>query len=207
MLRAPRKSGTSGQLGAIPGFAGLLPEEADAFARELVELGLLTKGPRGYAPVDWSVERIAEHLSLAAAINALAAYQVALHGRAAGFAGLEAIEAALRALDPGNPAHLLEGAYLDYQFHLELVRLSGNRTALAAYRKAIPPAAWLAGANHFQLEEAVSSLSEHERLIEYMRAGDALRARDAVAFHLEEAVAQIRKAGLARIETYPAASH
>jgi hypothetical protein len=36
-----------------------------------------------------------------------------------------------------------------------------------------------------------------------MKAGDTLRARDAVSFHVEEAAAQIRRAGAARIESYP----
>jgi len=46
-------------------------------------------------------------------------------------------------------------------------------------------------------------LTEHERLVAYMKAGDTLRARDAVAFHFEEAASQIRRAGEARVESYP----
>ena len=110
----------------------------------------------------------------------------------------------MRGMDDRDPANLLAGAYIDYQWHLELVRISGNRAALAAYSRAIPPAVWIAGANFFQLEEARSSLTEHERLVAYMKAGDTLRARDAVAFHFEEAASQIRRAGEARIESYPA---
>ena len=72
-----------------------------------------------------------------------------------------------------------------------------------AYGKVVPPAVWIAGANYFQLDEARSSLVEHDRLVAYMKAGDTLRARDAVSFHVEEAAAQIRRAGAARIESYP----
>lgn len=78
--------------------------------------------------------------------------------------------------------------------------------ALATYAKAIPPAVWIAGANYFQLEEARSSLIEHDRLVAYMKAGDTLRARDAVSFHVEEAAMQIRRAGEARVESYPGTS-
>jgi DNA-binding GntR family transcriptional regulator len=53
------------------------------------------------------------------------------------------------------------------------------------------------------IDEARSSLIEHDRLAAYMKAGDTLRARDAVSFHVEEAAAQIRRAGAARIESYP----
>lgn len=58
-------------------------------------------------------------------------------------------------LDPGN---LLAGAYIACQWHLELVRISGNRAALAVYCRAIPPAVWIAGANYFQIEEAASQI-------------------------------------------------
>lgn len=39
-----------------------------------------------------------------------------------------------------------------------------------------------------------------------MNAGDTLRAHDAVSFYVEEAAAQIRRAGVARIESYPGTS-
>lgn len=52
-----------------------------------------------------------------------------------------------------------------------------------------------------------SSSIEHDRLVAYMNAGETLRARDAVSFHVEEVAAQIRRAGAARIESYPGASH
>ncbi len=193
------------KLDVLPDFARLPDTEAQACARELAELGLIVRRGGHCVIAPWPIERIVEHLSMAAAFNALAAYQIAMCGGSADFTRLEAIGAALGALDRIDPDNLLNGAYLDYQFHLELVRLSGNRTAFQTYRSAIPPAAWLAGANYFQLEEAASSLSEHERLIDAMRREDALRARDAAAFHLEEAVAQIRKAGREKIQSYPVA--
>lgn len=204
VLRASREAAPA-QLGDVAGFGRLAAVQQEACARELLDLGLVAKRRGHWQIVAWPLEQIVEHLSLAAAINALAAYQVALRGRGADFSHLEAIGSALTALDRSDPAQLLGGAYLDYQFHLELVRLSGNRTAWQAYRSTIPPAVWLVGANHFQLEEAASSLSEHTRLIDTMRREDALRARDAAAFHLEEAVAQIRKAGQASLESYPPA--
>ena len=152
---------------------------------------------------DWTIERIVEHLVLAGAIQAMAAAQVAGVAASADFTHLERLNGVLRGMDDRDPGNLLAGAYIDYQWHLELVRISGNRAALAAYSKAIPPAVWIAGANFFQLEEARSSLTEHERLVAYMKAGDTLRARDAVAFHFEEAASQIRRAGEARVESYP----
>ena len=42
--------------------------------------------------------------------------------------------------DDMDAANLLQGAFIDYQWHFELVRLSGNRAAIAAYGKAVPPA-------------------------------------------------------------------
>ena len=134
----------------------------------------------------------------------MAAAHIAVAADKADFTHLERLTGVLRGMDDRDPGNLLAGAYIDYQWHHELVRISGSRAALAAYSKAIPPAVWIAGANYFQLEEARSSLTEHERLVAYMKAGDTLRARDAVAFHFEEAASQIRRAGEARIESYPA---
>lgn len=203
VLRAPAKRRRYDIPGTVPGLDGLEPGEAERFASELVDLGLLGKDHGRYTIVDWTIERIVEHLALAGAIQAMAAAQIAARWENTDFGGLEALNTALRAFDDKDPDNLLSGAYLDYQYHLELVRLSGNRAAIATYAKAIPPAVWIAGANYFQLDEARSSLTEHEKLIAYMKAGDTLRARDAVAFHFEEAAAQIRRAGEARIESFP----
>ena len=187
----------------IPGLHTLALGTAEHFAQELVDLGLLTRDHGRYSINDWTIERIVEHLVLAGAIQAMAAAQVAGVAASADFTHLERLNGVLRGMDDRDPGNLLAGAYIDYQWHLELVRISGNRAALAAYSKAIPPAVWIAGANFFQLEEARSSLTEHERLVAYMKAGDTLRARDAVAFHFEEAASQIRRAGEARVESYP----
>ena len=205
VLREPRKRRQFDKIADIPGLHGPPDAEAERQAQELIELGLLGKDHGRYSIADWTVERILEHLSLAGAIQAMAAAESAARPGKADFSHLEALNGALKAFDDRNPANLLSGAYLDYQLHLEVVRLCGNRAALATYAKAIPPAVWIAGANYFQLDEARSSLTEHDRLIAYMEAGDTLRARDAVAFHFEEAAAQIRRAGEARLESYPAA--
>lgn len=204
VLRAPAKRRRYDDLGDVPGLEGLKLADVERFASELVELSLLGKDHGRYTIIDWTIERIVEHLALAGAIQAMAAAEIAARQGKADFSHLEGLNAALRAFDDKNPANLLSGAYLDYQYHLELVRLSGNRTAFGTYAKSIPPAVWIAGANFFQLDEARSSLTEHEKLIAYMKAGDTLRARDAVAFHFEEAAAQIRRAGEARLESYPA---
>ena len=110
-------------------------------------------------------------------------------------------------LRPDNPAMKRVGQ--DHARHVGHQRNAGHahhfnvEAKVATYAKAIPPAVWIAGANYFQLDEARSSLIEHDRLVAYMKAGDTLRARDAVSFHIEEAAAQIRRAGVARIESYP----
>jgi DNA-binding GntR family transcriptional regulator len=203
VLREPSKRRRYDSASDIPGLQGLDAVEAGRMAQELIDLGLIARDHGRYTIIDWTIDKIVEHLALAGAIQALAAAQVAsLHGKA-DFGHLEALNLALKTFDALDPANLLQGAYIDYQWHLELVRLSGNRAALAAYAKAVPPAVWIAGANYFQLDEARSSLVEHDRLVAYMRAGDTLRARDAVSFHVEEAAAQIRRAGAARIESYP----
>lgn len=204
MLREPHKRRRFDSPSDIPGLSALTPDSADHFAQELVDLALLTRDHGRYSINDWSIERIVEHLVLAGAIQAMAAAQVASEAPSADFTHLERLNGVLRGMDDRDPSNLLAGAYIDYQWHLELVRISGNRAAFAAYSRAIPPAVWIAGANFFQLEEARSSLTEHERLVAYMKAGDTLRARDAVAFHFEEAASQIRRAGEARIESYPA---
>lgn len=204
LLRVSQKRRRYDRAQDIPGFAGLPGTEISACLDEVMALGLVARDHGRYTIVDWSVERVVEHLALAAAILSLSAYQIAGHSADADFGRLERINSALSALDPSDPANLLAGAYLDYQFHLETVRLSGNRTALTAFARSIPPAAWIAGANHFELDEALSSIAEHERLIHYMRQGDAMRARDAAAFHLEDAIAGIRQAGMDRLENYPA---
>ncbi len=203
VLREPSKRRRYDSAAEIPGLQGLDSAEAERLALELPDLGLIARDHGRYTIIDWSVDRITEHLALAGAIQALAAAEVAAcHGKT-DFSHLEALNSALKAYDDMDAANLLQGAYIDYQWHLELVRLSGNRAALAAYGKAVPPAVGIAGANYFQLDEARSSLVEHARLVAYMKAGDTLRARDAVSFHVEEAAAQIRRAGAARIESYP----
>jgi len=204
LLREPHKRRRFDSPSDIPGLNTLTADSAEHFAQELVDLALLTRDHGRYSINDWTIERIVEHLVLAGAIQAMAAAQVAGAADSADFAHLERLNGVMRGMDDRDPANLLAGAYIDYQWHLELVRISGNRAALAAYSRAIPPAVWIAGANFFQLEEARSSLTEHERLVAYMKAGDTLRARDAVAFHFEEAASQIRRAGEARIESYPA---
>lgn len=203
LLREPHKRRRFDSPSDIPGLNTLTADSAEHFAQELVDLALLTRDHGRYSINDWTIERIVEHLVLAGAIQAMAAAQVAGAADSADFAHLERLNGVMRGMDDRDPANLLAGAYIDYQWHLELVRISGNRAALAAYSRAIPPAVWIAGANFFQLEEARSSLTEHERLVAYMKAGDTLRARDAVAFHFEEAASQIRRAGEARVETYP----
>ena len=203
VLREPQKRRRFDSPSDIPGLHPLALGTAEHFAQELVDLGLLTRDHGRYSINDWTIARIVEHLVLAGAIQAMAAAQVAGVAARADFSHLERLNGVLRGMDDRDPGNLLAGAYIDCQWHLELVRISGNRAALAAYSKAIPPAVWIAGANYFQLEEARSSLTEHERLVAYMKAGDTLRARDAVAFHFEEAASQIRRAGEARVESYP----
>lgn len=203
LLREPHKRRRFDSPSDIPGLSALTPDSAEHFAQELVDLSLLTRDHGRYSINDWTIERIVEHLDLAGAIQAMAAAQVAGMAASADFTHLERLNGVLRGMDDRDPGNLLAGAYIDYQWHLELVRISGNRAALAAYSKAIPPAVWIAGANFFQLEEARSSLTEHERLVAYMKTGDTLRARDAVAFHFEEAASQIRRAGDNNIESYP----
>lgn len=202
LLRAPRKRQRYDNPDHLPGFRDLSPSDAARFAQELIDLGLLARDHGRYTIIDWTIERVVEHLGLAGAIQGLAAAQVAALQGKVNFTHLEGLNAALKAYEV-DADNLLQGAYLDYQWHFELVRLSGNRTAFATYAKAIPPAAWIAGANYFQLDEARSSLIEHDRLVAYMKAGDTLRARDAVSFHVEDAAAQIRRACAARVESYP----
>jgi DNA-binding GntR family transcriptional regulator len=203
VLREPQKRRRFDSPSDIPGLHTLALGTAEHFAQELVDLGLLTRDHGRYSINDWTIERIVEHLDLAGAIQAMAAAQVAGVAGSADYTHLERLNGVLRGMDDRDPGNLLAGAYIDYQWHQELVRISGNRAALAAYSRAIPPAVWIAGANYFQLEEARSSLTEHERLVAYMKAGDTLRARDAVAFHFEEAASQIRRASAARKESYP----
>lgn len=203
VLREPNKRRRYDSAADIPGLNGLDPAEAERMVFELIDLGLVARDHGRYTIIDWNVDRITEHLALAGAIQALAAAEAAACQRKADFSHLEALNTALKTFDDMDPANLLQGAFIDYQWHLELVRLSGNRAALATYGKAIPPAVWIAGANYFQLDEARSSLVEHDRLVTYMKAGDTLRARDAISFHVEEAASQIRRAGAARIESYP----
>lgn len=202
LLREPRKRQRYDSPAHLPGFQNLSEDDALRFAQELIDLGLVVRDHGRFTIVDWTIERIVEHLALAGSIQALAAAQVAALQGKVDFAYLEDINAALKSYKT-QADNLLQGAFLDYQWHLELVRLSCNRVALATYAKAIPPAVWIAGANYFQLDEARSSLIEHDRLVAYMKVGDTLRARDAVSFHIEEAAAQIRRAGVARIESYP----
>lgn len=202
LLREPRKRQRYDNPDHLPGFQDLTEGDALRFAQELIDLGLVGRDHGRFTIVDWTIERIVEHLALAGSIQALAAAQVAALQGKVDFAYLEDINTALKSYDT-QADNLLQGAFLDYQWHLELVRLSGNRVALATYAKAIPPAVWIAGANYFQLDEARSSLIEHDRLVAYMKAGDTMRARDAVSFHVEEAAMQIRRAGMTRIESYP----
>lgn len=202
LLREPRKRQRYDNPDHLPGFQDLSEDDALRFAQELIDLGLVVRDHGRFTIVDWTIERIVEHLALAGSIQALAAPQVAALQGKVDFAYLKHINAALKSYKT-QADNLLQGAFLDYQWHLELVRLSGNRVALATYAKAIPPAVWIAGANYFQLDEARSSLIEHDRLVAYMKAGDTLRARDAVSFHIEEAAAQIRRAGEEKKESYP----
>lgn len=206
LLREPRKRRRFDHVGEIPGLDSVPEADAARFAGELLEFGLIARDHGRYTIIDWPITRIVEHLTLALAVQTMAAGEAANRASQTDFSHLAQLNGALREYDAASAANLLGGAYLDYQFHLELVRLSGSQVASSTYSKVIPPAVWIAGANYYQLEEARSSLAEHDRLIQYMMSGDAVRAREAVAFHLEEAVAQIRRAGEARIESYPDAT-
>jgi len=114
-----------------------------------------------------------------------------------------AINDAIKRLDHEDPRNLLQGAYLDYQFHLEVVRLSDNRPAYEAYLTAIKPALWLAGANYYSLDDALSSIAEHDRMIAIMQRRDSLRARDGAAWHVENAIDHIRRAAHKHKQSYP----
>ena len=129
LLREPRKRQRYDDPGQLPGFQDLAADDASRFVQELIDLGLVIRDHGRFTIVDWKIERIVEHLALAGAIQALAASEVASLQGKADFSCLEGINAALKSYET-QPDNLLQGAFLDYQWHLELVRLSCNRVAL-----------------------------------------------------------------------------
>ena len=170
---------------------------------ELTQLGIITVSGNELCLERYTDRRILDVLALAGALSALSAYQCALLPSPPDYSFLTQIHDAIRTLDHSDPKNLLQGAYLDYQFHLEIVRLSENRPAFEAYIAAIKPAIWLIAANYYSLTDAPSSIAEHERIITIMQRRDSLRARDAAAWHVESAIDHISKAAKAQRQSYP----
>jgi len=179
---------------------------ADKLVNELRSLGVISGFDKSLCLERYTVGRILDTLALAGAISALCAYQCALMPIPPNYRPLIALNDAIKQLDHEDPRNLLQGAYLDYQFHLEVVRLSDNRPAYEAYITAIKPALWLAGANYYSLDDALSSIAEHDRMIAIMQRRDSLRARDSAAWHVENAIDHIRKAAGAQKQSYPQAT-
>ena len=173
---------------------------------ELQRLGLLKITRSGLKVETYTTSKILDDLALAGAISALAAYQSALSDDPPSYFRLTAINNAIKHLDTTDPANVLQGAFLDYQFHKELVATSKNASAITAYDKAIKPALWLHGAKFFEITDASHSVSEHERLITALQKRDALRARDAIAYHFEYAVQILRKGAIRKEFAYPITS-
>ncbi len=186
--------------------SSLTQDQSNRFHSELIELGVLSKSRKGFQLTPWTPSKIVEHLSVAGAISTLAVYQMALHRPTADFTHLEAINSALQALDQSNAKNLLQGAYLDYQLHLECVRLSENEAAYDAYISIAPPALWLTAANFFDVADAQASLDQHDNLIMHMRSADAVRAQEAAQYHFEDAITQIATASMNQKHSYPAAA-
>jgi DNA-binding GntR family transcriptional regulator len=184
--------------------SSLAHDQSNRFLSELIELGILSKSRRGYRLTPWTPSKIVEHLSVAGAISTLVVYQMALHRPTANFTHLEAINSNLNDLDQANPKNLLQGAYLDYQLHLECVRLSENEAAYDAYLSIAPPALWLTAANFFDVDDAQASLDQHDNLIMHMRGADAVRAQEAAQYHFEDAITQIAAASMKQKQSYPA---
>jgi DNA-binding GntR family transcriptional regulator len=180
----------------------LPPDSRQAATAELAKLGFLKRSGSRYSIVAWTPFEILDHLAVAGALLSLAAYQIALNPSPAKVAPLKAINDAIKALKVKNATNLFEGAWLDFLFHRETVRQSGNAAAWAIYEPSIPAAVWLAGANYYHSEDASASITAHDRIIQYMEDGDALRARDAMAFHMEDAIAGLKRAAAADFRSY-----
>lgn len=177
--------------------------DPDKLVNELRDLGVISGFDKSLCLERYTVGRILDALALAGAISALCAYQCALMPTPPDYRPLMAINDAIKQLYHEDPRNLLQGAYLDYQFHLEVVRLSDNRPAYEAYLTAIKPALWLTGANYYTLDDALISIAEHDRMIAIMRRRDSLRARDGAAWHVENAIDHIRRAASAQKQSYP----
>lgn len=203
ILRDAHKTPTFETIGDLFPNLSLTDKVSNRFHCELEGLGIIQKLDAGFRVVLWTPTQILDHLSVAGAISTLAVYQMALRRPNADFAHLLAINHALKQLDHSNPSNLLQGAHLDYQLHLECVRISRNQAAYDAYLSIAPPALWLAAANYFDIEDALSSLDQHDNLIAHMKSADAVRAREAAQYHFEDAITQIAAASLNQKESYP----
>ncbi len=170
---------------------------------ELRDLGLLKKTRTGLKLEPYTTSKVLDDLAVAGAISALAAYQSALSDTPPSYFRLTAINNAIKTLNTKNAANLLQGAYLDYQFHQELIATSKNASATTAYDNAIKPALWLHGAKFFEISDASHSVSEHDRLISALEKRDALRARDTIAYHFEYAIRVLRKGAIRKEFAYP----
>lgn len=187
--------------------SGATPSEiSETQADELQYLGLITSKRGRVAAERYPIGRILDELALAGAISALAGYQSALTDLPANLDHLRAINNAIRSMDNLDPQNLLLGAFLDYQFHREIIAISQNQPAAKAYDKAIRPALWLHGAQFFAQDDARSSIAEHDRIVSALEKRDALRARDAIAYHFENAIEVLRKGARDRCSAYPATS-
>lgn len=170
---------------------------------ELKELGLLDKGRKSPTAETYTIGKILDTLALAGAISALSGYQSAIDDRPSSFVHLHAINNCIKSLDHQDPENLLQGAYLDYQFHREVIATSRNKPALDAYDAAIRPALWLHGAQFYAQDDALSSIAEHDRIVSALERRDALRARDAIAYHFENAIQVLRRGARDNSFAYP----
>ena len=195
MQIANRQSAVVGPMAArdVPELSGFHERKQLSFAKELAELGFLSRTGQKYDYIDYDVRILIESLSVAGAIVALCSYQLAANPTPDKIAHLRAINARCRHFSPPTTADLIDAAWLDYHLHTETVRLSGNSAAWDMYRRGIKPAVWICAARYFDLSEAYSSSNEHDRMIGYIEAREAMRARDTAAFHFEDAMRAIQE--------------
>ncbi|MBK6708707.1 MAG: FCD domain-containing protein [Sphingomonadales bacterium] len=78
-----------------------------------------------------------------------------------------------------------------------------EQTGARRIRRSDPPRALAPWRTILRQDDALSSIAEHDRIVSALERRDALRARDAIAYHFENAIQVLRRGARDNSFAYP----
>ena len=167
--------------------------------RVLEFLGIVTVAPRsgirinspqpdnGYLPLIYSM--VFERISQRDLFELRQALQVEMAGQAAlrrDRAGLERLWEAVEAMRAGLEGEAAQFAQLDYAFHMEIIRCSGNFVALKLMNTfgTLIQRQLLETIQDMPRQRRAGTLEYHTRIVQHIQKGDAAGARAVMYEHL-----------------------